>query len=119
MFLEYLTELERFDETVARLRRGTALYAPRFYAPYVLAGVIERSDATGWLVVAEDGEAAAKLAGELAAYLDREVATLPARGVMYGADVAPAAHVVGERQRALTMLKTAADQGGVGGATGG
>jgi len=120
MFLEYLTELERFDETVARLRRGTALYAPRFYAPYVLAGVIDHSDAAGWLVLAEDGEAAAKLAVELAAYLDREVATLPARGVMYGADVAPAAHVVGERQRALTMLGAAADQGsGGGGATGG
>ena len=29
---------------------------------------------------------------------------LPARGVLYGADVAPAAHVVGERQQALAAL---------------
>jgi transcription-repair coupling factor (superfamily II helicase) len=32
------------------------------------------------------------------------VPVLPARGVLYGADVAPAAHVVGERQQALAAL---------------
>ena len=37
-------------------------------------------------------------------YLQREVPVLPARGVLYGADVAPAAHVVGERQQALAAL---------------
>jgi transcription-repair coupling factor (superfamily II helicase) len=55
-------------------------------------------------VVAPDGEAAAKLAADLALYLDRPVPVLPARGVLYGADVAPAPHVVGERQQALAAL---------------
>ena len=64
----------------------------------------ERAAGTGWLVVAPDGEAAAKLAAELEVYLRREVPVLPARGVLYGADVAPAAHVVGERQQALAAL---------------
>ncbi len=63
----------------------------------------------GWLVVAPEAEGAARLAAELAVYLEREVAVLPARGVLYGADVAPAAHVVGERQQALAALA----QGGV------
>jgi transcription-repair coupling factor (superfamily II helicase) len=38
-------------------------------------------------------------------YLERDVETLPARGVLYGADVAPAAHVLGQRQRALAALE--------------
>ncbi|HMK91738.1 MAG TPA: CarD family transcriptional regulator, partial [Thermoleophilia bacterium] len=109
MFLDYLTHDERFEEARRALRRGSALYAPSFYAPYVLAGVVRESDASGWLVVVPEAEQAARLAAELSVYLEREVATLPARGVLYGADVAPAAHILGERQRALAAL----EEGGV------
>ena len=124
MFLEYLRQSARFREAAPKLRRGAAVHAPSFYAPYVLAGLIAESGAAGagraaggpaeaggagWLVVAPEAEGAARLAAELAVYLEREVAVLPARGVLYGADVAPAAHVVGERQQALAALA----QGGV------
>jgi len=104
VFLEYLTASEAFVAAVPRLRRGTAVYAPSFFAPYVLAAALRALEAPGWLVVAPDGEAAAKLATDLALFLGREVPVLPARGVLYGADVAPAAHVVGERQQALAAL---------------
>ena len=104
MFLEYLTASEKFAAAVPRLRRGTAVYAPSFFAPYVLAAALRALEAPGWLVVAPDGEAAAKLATDLALFLGREVPVLPARGVLYGADVTPAAHVVGERQQALAAL---------------
>src|SRR5665811_1690798 len=100
----YLTASEAFVAAVPRLRRGTAVYAPSFFAPYVLAAALRALEAPGWLVVAPDGEAAAKLATDLALFLGREVPVLPARGVLYGADVAPAAHVVGERQQALIAL---------------
>ena len=109
MFLDYLTRDDRFDEARGKLRRGSSLYAPSFYAPYVLAGVIRESDAPGWLVVVAEAEQAARLAGELSVYLEQDVATLPARGVLYGADVAPAAHILGERQQALAAL----EEGGV------
>jgi transcription-repair coupling factor (superfamily II helicase) len=105
MFLDYLTNDERFAKAAGALRRGSSLYAPSFYAPYVLAGLIRAADAPGWLVVVPDSEQAARLAAELAAYLERDVETLPARGVLYGADVAPAAHVLGQRQRALAALE--------------
>ena len=108
MLIEYLTTWPRFREAVEEMRRGAALYAPSSFAPYVAAGLIAASEANGWLVVAPDSEAAARLAGELTVYLERDVAMLPARGVLYGGDVAPAVHVVGERQRALTAL----EQGG-------
>src|SRR5664280_2088370 len=49
-------------------------------------------------------EAAARLASDLALFLDADVPVLPARGVLYGADVAPAPHVIGERQQALAAL---------------
>ena len=104
MFLEYLTASEAFAAAVPRLRRGTTVYAPSFFAPYVLAAALRALETPGWLVVAPDGEAAAKLATDLALFLGREVPVLPARGVLYGADVAPAAHVVGERQQALAAL---------------
>ncbi len=105
MFLEYLTSDERFAQAAGRLRRGSSFYAPSFYAPYVLAGLIRASGAPGWLVVVPDAEQAARLASDLAVYLERDVETLPARGVLYGADVAPAAHVLGQRQRALAALE--------------
>ena len=104
MFLEYLRESERFREAAPRLRRGAAFHAPSFFAPFVLAALIAEAPGPGWVVVAPEGERAVRLAGELALYLEREVAVLPARGVLYGADVAPAAHVIGERQRALQTL---------------
>ena len=114
MFLEYLRQSERFREAAPKLRRGAAVYAPSFYAPYVLAGLIAESGApghagapgapAGWLVVAPEAEGAARLATQLGVYLECEVAVLPARGVLYGADVAPAPHVVGERQQALAAL---------------
>ena len=105
MFLDYLTSDERFINAAGALRRGTSLYAPSFYAPYVLAGLIRAADAPGWLVVVPEAEQAARLAAELAVYLERDVETLPARGVLYGADVAPAAHILGQRQRALAALE--------------
>ncbi|HUK78509.1 MAG TPA: transcription-repair coupling factor [Thermoleophilia bacterium] len=105
MFLDYLTSDERFSKAVGALRRGASLYAPSFYAPYVLAGLIRSAGAPGWLVVVPDAEQAARLAGDLTVYLERDVETLPARGVLYGADVAPAAHVLGQRQRALAALE--------------
>ena len=91
MFLEYLTASEAFAAAVPRLRRSAAVYAPSFFAPYVLAAALQALEAPGWLVVAPDGEAATKLATDLALFLGREVPVLPARGVLYGADVAPAA----------------------------
>jgi transcription-repair coupling factor (superfamily II helicase) len=106
MFLDYLTNDERFGKAAGALRRGSSLYAPSFYAPYVLAGLIRAVDAPGWLVIVPDAEQAARLAAELSAYLERDVETLPARGVLYGADVAPAAHVLGQRQRALAALES-------------
>ncbi len=106
MFLDYLTNDERFTKAAGALRRGSSLYAPSFYAPYVLAGLIRAVDAPGWLVIVPDAEQAARLAAELSAYLERDVETLPARGVLYGADVAPAAHVLGQRQRALAALES-------------
>jgi transcription-repair coupling factor (superfamily II helicase) len=105
VFLDYLTENERFTKAAGLLRRGSSLYAPGFYAPYVLAALILSTEAPGWLVVVPDAEQAVRLAGELAVYLERTVETLPARGVLYGADVAPAAHVLGQRQRALAALE--------------
>ncbi len=104
MFVEYLMHSEAFETAAPRLRRGAAVYAPSFYAPYVLAAVLRAGGGAGRLVVAPDGEAATRLAADLALYLGHEVPVLPARGVLYGADVAPAAHVVGERQQALAAL---------------
>ena len=125
MLLGYLLTSERFAAAAPKLRHAAAVYAPSYFAPYVLAAAItaegtgrraggaegaaaaaDRPAAAGpgWLVVAPDGEAATKLAAELEVYLQREVPVLPARGVLYGADVAPAAHVVGERQQALAAL---------------
>ena len=95
---------EAFETAAPRLRRGAAVYAPSFYAPYVLATALRAGGDVGRLVVAPDGEVAARVAADLSLYLDREVPVLPARGVLYGADVAPAAHVVGERQQALAAL---------------
>ncbi|HMK93270.1 MAG TPA: DEAD/DEAH box helicase, partial [Thermoleophilia bacterium] len=104
MFLEYLLHDDAFEAAAPRLRRGAAAYAPSFFAPYILAGAVREAGDGGWLVVAADGEAATRLATDLSLYLDRPVPVLPARGVLYGADVAPAPHVVGERQQALTEL---------------
>jgi transcription-repair coupling factor (superfamily II helicase) len=112
VLLDYILTSDRFAAAAPKLRRA-AVYAPSYFAPYVLAAAVEAGGAAaargaeggaGWLVVAPDGEAAAKLAAELEVYLRREVPVLPARGVLYGADVAPAAHVVGERQQALAAL---------------
>lgn len=108
MFLEYLRNDERFQLDAPRLRRGAAAYAPSFYAPYVLAAAVAE-EGGGRVVVAPDAEAAARLAGDLSVYLDAAVPVIPARGVLYGAPVAPAPHVVGARQRALAEL----DAGGV------
>ncbi len=104
MFLDYLMQSEAFESAAPRLRRGAGIYAPSFYASYVLAAALRADGDGGRLVVAPDGEAATRLAADLSLYLDREVPVLPARGVLYGADVAPAAHVVGERQQALAAL---------------
>ena len=102
MFLDYLLNDEKFETAAPRLRRGAGAYAPSFYAPYVLAAALR--DGGGRVVVAPDGEAATRLAADLSVYLDRAVPVLPARGVLYGADVAPSPHVVGERQQALAAL---------------
>ena len=102
MFLHYLLNDEKFETAAPRLRRGAGAYAPSFYAPYVLAAVLQ--DGGGRVVVAPDGEAATRLAADLSVYLDAAVPVLPARGVLYGADVAPSPHVVGERQQALAAL---------------
>lgn len=104
MFKHYLLQSKAFEAAVPRLSRGGAAYAPSFFAPYLLAGALSAIDAPGWLVVAPDGQSAARLAADLALYLGRPVPVLPARGVFYGADVAPAPHVVGERQEALAAL---------------
>ncbi|MCX6371954.1 MAG: transcription-repair coupling factor [Actinobacteria bacterium] len=104
MFVEYLMHSEAFEKAAPRLRRGAGVYAPSFFAPYVLAAALRAGGDAGRLVVAPDGEAAMRLAADLSLYLGREVAVLPARGVLYSADVAPAAHVVGERQQALAAL---------------
>ncbi len=102
MFLDYLLNDEKFETAAPRLRRGAGAYAPSFYAPYVLAAALR--DGGGRVVVAPDGEAATRLAADLSVYLDTAVPVLPARGVLYGADVAPSPHVVGERQQALAAL---------------
>jgi len=102
VFLDYLRNDEAFTAAAPRLQRGAGVYAPSFYAPYVLAATI--AGGPGRIVVAPDGEAATRLAADLSAYLDQVVPVLPARGVLYGADVAPAPHVVGERQQALAAL---------------
>ena len=102
MFLDYLLSDEKFEAAAPRLRRGSGAYAPSFYAPYVLAAAL--ADGGARVVVAPDGEAATRLAADLSVYLDRAVPVLPARGVLYGADVAPSPHVVGERQQALAAL---------------
>ena len=102
MFLDYLLNDEKFETAAPRLRRGAGAYAPSFYAPYVLAAALR--DGGGRVVVAPDGEAATRLAADLSVYLDAAVPVLPARGVLYGADVAPSPHVVGERQQALAAL---------------
>ena len=102
MFLDYLLNDEKFEDAAPRLRRGAGAYAPSFYAPYVLAAAL--AGGGGHVVVAPDGEAATRLAADLSVYLDVAVPVLPARGVLYGADVAPSPHVVGERQQALTAL---------------
>jgi transcription-repair coupling factor (superfamily II helicase) len=104
VFVEYLMHSEAFEAAAPRLRRAAAVYAPSFYAPYVLATALRAAGEKGRLVVAPDGDAATRLAADLALYLGHDVAVLPARGVLYGADVAPAAHVVGERQQALAAL---------------
>ena len=62
MFLDYLTSDERFTKAAGHLRRGSSLYAPSFYAPYVLAALIRATEAPGWLVVVPDAEQAVRLA---------------------------------------------------------
>ena len=103
MFVEYLMHSEAFEAAAPRLRRGASVYAPSYFAPFVLGAALAASGG-GRLVVAPDGEAAARLASDLALFLDTHVPVLPARGVLYGADVAPAPHVIGERQQALAAL---------------
>jgi len=104
MLLDYVLDNEETAAALGRLRRGTGLYAPSFMAPYAAAAVTTaRPDA--WLAVAADGEAARRLAGDLGVFLDRDVPVLPARGVPWGGDLAPAVHVCGERQRALAALE--------------
>jgi len=70
VFLEYLRQSDRFREAAPKLRRGAAVYAPSFYAPYVLAGIVAESGggggkdaaresaAAGWLVAAPEAERA-------------------------------------------------------------
>ena len=109
VFLDYLTSDERFARTAGRAAPGLVAVRPELLrALRAGGGLIRAAEAPGWLVVVPDAEQAARLAAELAVYLERDVETLPARGVLYGADVAPAAHVLGQRQRALAAL----EQGG-------
>ncbi len=103
MFLDYLLADDQAAALLRRLRPGQALYAPSFLAAYAAAGIIA-SRPGSWLVLAADGEAAARLAGDLGVFLGCEVAVLPARGVPWGGDLAPAPHVCGERQEALLAL---------------
>jgi len=90
VLLDYILTSERFAAAAPKLRRAAAVYAPSFFAPYVLAAAIVAESGengrraaegrvpavgqpggAGWLVVAPDGEAAAKLAAELGVYLQR------------------------------------------------
>ena len=57
MFLDYLLHHESFEAAEPRLRRGAAVYAPSFFAPYVIAAAL--SGDRGRIVVAPDGEIAA------------------------------------------------------------
>jgi transcription-repair coupling factor (superfamily II helicase) len=104
VFKQDLLQRKAFEAALPRLARGGTAYAPSQFAPYVLAASMSAIEARGWLVVAPDAEAATRLAADLALYLDRAVPVLPARGVPFGADVAPAPHVVGERQEALAAF---------------
>ena len=104
VLLEYLKADERFREAAAKLRRGQSVYAPTSFAPYLAAVCSARSRRRAGSSWRPTPRAAVRLAAELAVYLEREAGELPARGVLYGADVAPAAHVVGERQQALAAL---------------
>ncbi len=103
MLLDYVVHEKTFEAALPRLRRGVSAYAPSFFTPYVLAAALQ-SGAAGRLVVTPDGESASRLAADLSLYLETPVPVLVARGVLYGADVAPAPRVIGERQRALTAL---------------
>ena len=59
----------------------------------------------GLVVVVDDDEAAHALAESAAPYLPGSaVAYLPSRGAAYGSGLEPAAHLVGERARALDAL---------------
>ena len=103
MFLEYLLKDATFVAAAPRRQRRGGAYAPSSHGdPDVLA--VDAADAGGRVVVAPDGEAATRLAADLAVYLEQEVPVLPARGVLYGADVVARASVVGERQQALAAL---------------
>ncbi|MEZ5126241.1 MAG: transcription-repair coupling factor [Thermoleophilia bacterium] len=106
MFTQYLAHDPGFEDALPRLSRGGGAYAPSFYAPYVLATALGALEgAGGWVVVSPNGDDATRLAADLAFFLGRDVPVLPARGVLYGTDVAPAPHIIGERQEALAALR--------------
>ena len=69
VFLDYLRNDDAFEAAAPRLRRGAAVYAPSFYAPYVLAAALAE-EGGGRVVVASDGDAATRLAADLSIYLD-------------------------------------------------
>jgi len=107
VFLDYVLKDDETAAMLRRLRPGRGLYAPSFLTPFAAAGVMAVRRGP-WLVVAPDGEAARRVASELGVYLDADVPVLPARGVAWAGDLAPAVHVCGERQRALIALHAGA-----------
>jgi transcription-repair coupling factor (superfamily II helicase) len=107
VFLEYLQRHERFRAAAPHLRGGAAAYTPSFFAPYLLAAMLREWRRPAF-VVAPSGEGSLHLAEELGVYLGCTVPVLPARGVLWGGTVLPAAHVCGERQRALQALQEGA-----------
>jgi hypothetical protein len=65
----------------------------------------EQAEPRGLVIVVDDDEAAHALADGAAPFLPgRPVAYLPSRGADYGSGLEPAAHLVGERSRALDVL---------------
>jgi transcription-repair coupling factor (superfamily II helicase) len=103
LFLDYLLSDDDAVAILDRARPGRGLYAPSFLAAYAAAGLIATRPGP-WLLLAADGEAAGRLSGDLAVFLDREVPVMPPRGVPWGSDLAPVPHVCGARQQALLAL---------------
>ena len=95
------------DDHVAALARdgGEAFVSPSL-RPYLIAALLDGTDAPGpAVVVAGDDRAARDLAADLRVWLEpRPVRFYPSRGVAYESHLAPPAHLVGLRVAALDAL---------------